>query len=300
MNPKDDPPPIDRRIAAVSAPQFGLISRDQLLALGLGLTGIRERLRTGRLHRKRRNVFAVGQPVLRPEAEWLAAVLTCGPGAALSHTSAAALWGIRPSASPTIHVAVPGHNGRQRRRRLRIHRSRRLAADDVTVREGIPVTTVARTLLDLADLLPDQPLKRAIDEAEYRSVFDLRAVLATIERNPGRRGSRVLALAVEPLQRTRSGYEDRFLALCRTHGIPLPRVNAWLDGHEVDFHWPESRLIVEVDVHPSHRTRAGRGRDRQRDRRMRRAGLETIRVTADDLDDGSALAARLLGWIAAS
>lgn len=240
-------------------------------------------------------MFAVGQPVLRPEAAWLAAVMTCGPGAALSHVSAAALHGIRRSASASAHVTVPSQNGRLHRRDVRIHRSRRLTVQDVTVHRGIPVTTVARTLLDLADMLADQPLKRAIDEAVYRRLFDLDAVRATIDRSPGRRGARVLRLASEPLQLTRSRHEDRFRGICRRHRLPLPRVNSRLNGHEVDFHSPDARLIVEVDVHPSHRTREGAARDR--DRRMRRAGLETLRLAAGDLEDDGALAARLRGRI---
>ena len=133
--------------------QYGVVTRGQLLAAGVGETGIKERVRTGRLIRLHRGVFALGHRELRREGHWLAAVLACGPGAVLSHVDAAAHWNIRQSAAALVHVTVPTRAGRVRRRGLRIHRSGRLAAEQVTVHEGIPVTTLARTLLDLADVL---------------------------------------------------------------------------------------------------------------------------------------------------
>jgi very-short-patch-repair endonuclease len=206
-------------------------------------------------------------------------VLACGPGAVLSHASAASLWELRPSSAATIDVTVPARSGRKKRRGIRVHRSGRLRREEAVVRDGIPVTTVARTLLDLADVLPTQAVKRAIDEAEYRGRFDLTSLIAVVENNPGRRGAKVLALARQPLQRTRSDLEQDFLAFCRRHRLPRPTVGAAIAGYEVDFAWPDARLILETDGLAAHRTRRAFEDDRIRDRRTLRAGYHTIRLT---------------------
>ena len=284
-------PPVDLPLAALARRQHGVVSRGQLLALGLGATGIAERVRTGRLHRIHRGVYAVGPARLRTEGYWLAAVLACGPGAVLSHRSAASLWELRPSAAAATDVTVPTQSGRAKRRRIRVHRSSRLAREETVVRDAIPVTTVARTLLDLADVLPTQAVKRAIDEAEYRGHFDLTSLRAVVENNPGRRGAGVLALAREPAQRTRSELEDDFLAFCRRQRLPRPEVGPSIAGYEVDFAWPEARLIVETDGNAAHRTRRAFEDDRTRDRRTLRAGYRTIRLTDRALtEEGHAIA----------
>lgn len=174
---------------------------------------------------------------------------------------------------------MPVRAGRAKQSAIWVHRSGRLAAEETVVRDHIPVTTVARTLLDLADVLPAQALKRAIDEAEYRGRFDLTSLKAVVESNPGRRGARVLALAREPAQRTRSDLEDDFLAFCRRHRIPRPAVGIEFAGYEVASAWPEARLIVETDCRAAHRNRRALEDDRTRDRRTLRAGHETIRLT---------------------
>jgi very-short-patch-repair endonuclease len=292
-------PPIDARIAALAGRQYGVISRAQLIGLGLGPHGISERIRTGRLHRLHRGVFAVGQRSLRLEAHWLAAVLACGPGAVLSHVSAAALWGLRQSASATAHVTIPSSNGRRRRAGIRVHRSSRLAPDELTITERIPVTTVARTLLDLADVLPRQAVKRAIDEAEYRQLFDLTALTAAVQNNPGRRGALVLNLTSGPQERTRSPLEDSFLDLIERHRLPRPLTGIWIAGYEVDFAWPDHKLIVETDGGAAHLRRSAFESDRLRDRRTLRAGFNTIRLTDESMDDEAAVVADLRAQLAA-
>jgi very-short-patch-repair endonuclease len=279
MDTKVAPPPLDARLAALAARQHGVVSLAQLLELGLGLKGIAERVRTGRLHRIHRGVYALSPARPRTEGYWLAAVLACGPGAVLSHRSAASLWQLRPSAAATIDVTVPARSGRKKRRGIRVHRSGRLRREETVVRDGVPVTTVARTLLDLADVLPTQALKRAIDESEYRGRFDLTSLTAVVENNPGRRGAKVLALAKEPAQRTRTDLEDDFLAFCRRHGLPRPDVGIEIQGYEVDFAWADAHLIVETDGLAAHRTRRAFEDDRIRDRRTLRAGYHTIRLT---------------------
>jgi very-short-patch-repair endonuclease len=279
MDTKGALPPVDRRLAELARRQYGVVDRRQLGELGVGPKGVAERVRTGRLHRVHRGVYAVGHSQLRREAHWLAAVLAFGPGAVLSHRSAAALWELRSSAASAIDVTVPSQSGRRSRRGIRVHRSGRLTWSEVTVCDGIPVTTVARTLLDLADVLSAQALKRAIDEAEYRRLLDMASVIAVAEANPGRRGSHVLALALDPPEPTRSELEQHFLSFCRRHRLPSPAVATRIEGFEVDFSWPEAELIVETDGLAAHRTRRAMESDRHRDRRLLLAGYRTVRLT---------------------
>jgi uncharacterized protein DUF559 len=222
---------------------------------------------------------------MRQESFWLAATLACGPGAVLSHRSAAALWELRFTQAARVDVTVPSQPGRRKRRGICVHRSRLLGEEDVTVHRGIPVTTVARTLLDLADVIPTQPLKRAIHEAEYRGLLDLTALAATSERNPGRKGARILALTKGPPELTRSELEDNFLAFCRRHSLPSPAVGARVEGFEVDFLWPSERIVVETDGLAAHRTKEAMERDRERDRRLLLAGFQTVRLTARSLGE---------------
>jgi very-short-patch-repair endonuclease len=294
MKGESDQPEVDVRLAAVAARQYGVVTRGQLRCLGVGETGIEERLRTRRLHRLYRGVYAVGHRVLRAEAHRMAAVLACGEGAVLSHLDAGAHWQIRQSSSGLIHVTVPVRSGRRGPNGIRIHRSGRLGPEEVTVHEGIPTTTVARTLLDLADVLSPQALKRAIDEADYRNLFDLTALIAVVEANPGRRAKKVMRALEGPQELTRSALEDRFIAFVERHALPRPRVNAWVAGHEVDFLWPQARLIVETDGRDAHGTRAAVHRDRAKDLKLRQAGYTVRRYSATQLRyDEEAIAAEL-------
>ena len=215
----------------------------------------------------------------------MAAVLACGPGAVLSHRDAAQLWELRQSQSGLIDVTVPSQNGRIRRRGVRVHRSGRIGAGEVTVRHGIPVTTVARTLLDLADVLPRQALRRAVTEAEFTGRFDLTALIAVVESNPGRRTRKLSdAAGGGRLHRTRSPLEERFLGLLERHGVEEPRSGVWIEGYEVDFVWTRVGLVVELDGAAAHGTREAVHRDRKRDRVLWRAGYRTMRLTSDALD----------------
>jgi very-short-patch-repair endonuclease len=283
MNPESARPEVEARLATLAGRQYGVVTREQLRCLGVGETGIRERIRTRRLHRLRRGVYAVGHTALPYGAHRMAAVLTCGDGAVLSHLDAAAHWELRQSSSGLIHVTVPSYNGRRAPKGIRIHRSGRLGPTEVTVHEGIPVTTIPRTLLDLADILSPQALKRAIDEADYRNRFDLTALIAAVEGNPGRSSARLMAAVGRAEERTRSPLEDRFLALTDRHGLPRPRVNVWLGECEADFLWPEQRLVVETDGRDAHGTRAAVDRDRAKDLKLRQAGYRVIRYTDSQL-----------------
>jgi hypothetical protein len=215
----------------------------------------------------------------------MAAVLACGRGAVLSHRSAAALWGIRPTARSAIDVTAPGRAGR-RRAGIEVHAAATLEASDVTRVDAIPCTTVPRTLLDLASVVDRRALERAYERAELLRVLDAAAVEDLLARSPRRHGLAVLRAVVQaaaPLAVTRSELEERFLCICDAAGIPRPHVNAWvpLDGGgvEVDFLWPAQRLAVETDGHRVHGTRQAFERDRRRDRRLLLEGWRVVRFT---------------------
>lgn len=213
----------------------------------------------------------------------MAAVLACGDGAALSHRSAAALWDLRSTESPVVDVTVASRAGRRRRPGIVVHRSRALRGGDLVRHRAIRTTSPARTLLDLADLLPAGPLERALERAEALRVLDLRELRATIQRSSTRRGSGTLAEMLERLPPdpglTRSELEDIFLELCARHRLGQPLVNANVGGYTVDFLWTRERLIVETDGHRDHATRAPFERDRARDARLVAGGYRVVRFT---------------------
>jgi predicted transcriptional regulator of viral defense system len=279
----------------VARRQWGVVSRAQLEAIGLSARGIEEMLRTRRLIRLYRGVYAYGHDRLRREGYWLAAVLACGPGTVLSHRSAAALWELRAGGVNVIDVTVPSRAGRITRDGIRIHRSGRLSADEVTEKDGIPVTTVARTLLDLTDDLDIQGVRRAVTEAEYRHLYDHTALIAVVESNPGRRTKKLLTAATEGrMHRTRSPLEDTFVRFVDRYGVEDPESNVWIEGYEVDFLWRRVGLAVELDGLAEHGTREAVRRDRKKDRVLWRAGVRTMRLTGDALDAEEELLADLV------
>ena len=216
----------------------------------------------------------------------MAAVLACGPRAALSHRSGAGLWGVRPDNRPKSDVSVPGPSARARQG-IEVHRSVTLTDDDVTTLDSIPCTTIARTLVDLGDVVDRRAVERAVEQADVLQLFDLRAVDRAIERAGPRRGTGILLSVLEDLAGptlTASELEEAFLALCREAALPDPEVNAWMtleDGTaiKVDFLWRRERLVVETDGHRFHRTKQSRERDTRRDVLLRLAGFEPVRFT---------------------
>lgn len=271
-------PHVDRLIAALAATQFGIVTAEQLAAIGIDRNALAYRVRVGRLHRLHRGVYAVGHPHVSAEGRWLAAVLACGPGAVLSHRAAAAHWDLRPSASARIDVTVPSRSPRHVGSLVTVHRTRR--AVETAVHRRIPITTPARTLLDLAGVLTQPEMDRAVERAETLRLFDLASIRKIIDDNPGR-VSRPLTRAVAAFDDApiRSELERRFLALCAGHGIERPRVNGLVGGFEVDFHWPSARLVVETDGHDHHGTRPAFERDRRRDASLTVAGWRVVRFT---------------------
>ena len=258
----------------------------------------------GWLHRVYRGVFAVGHPPLTREARWLGAVFACGDGAGLSHACATSLWEIRPYNGVWIDVTVASRGGRSRRDRIRLHRSSTLSAEDVTSHRGIPVTTVARTLLDIAATLSESSLGRTIEQTEIRRLFDLTAVERTLERNPTHPGAKRLRRALELYRDdecTRSELEKAFLALCDSHGIRRPLVNHTIEGQEVDFFWPDQRLIVETAGRGTHFTIAAFERDRARDAYLLTLGYRVLRFTELQVRfAGATVAERLAAVLATS
>ena len=272
---------------ALATRQHGAVSHRQLLELGFGVRWIERRLAEGRLEALHRDVYSVGHSRLPGKGRWWAAVLAYGPGTALSHHSAAVLWGIRRHRTGPIHVnAFLGWQGTRRRRGIWLHRCK-LQAEETTSREGIPATTVARTLFDLAEVAPYEDLKKTTEAADRRNLLRLRELEAVCERGRGRRALkpvRRLIAELAPPNEGRSPLELRFSAFVRAHDLPTPVQNVDVLGHEVDALWPADKLIVELDSWEFHGHRAAFERDRTRDTKLMLAGYRTIRVTHLRLD----------------
>jgi hypothetical protein len=269
--------PIDSiRILKLAERQWGLVTRAQLKRSGFGDATISRWVRTGRLQRLYPRVYVVGHRVLTTEGRLVASLLYAGPGAALSHASAANWWGLLSHLPRSIHVCAP-----QRRRwvpGVYVHRTRRI---ERVRHRGLPVTPVARTLLDFASVAPLESLRRAIAEADYLRLLSFDEIDAVLGR--GRPGSAALGRALRrhrpQYARTRSPLEDRFLDLCEKHGIPLPEVNVKALGFEVDALWQEQRVIVELDGQAAHGTTPAVARDRDRELRLRAAGFVVLRYS---------------------
>lgn len=250
-------------IAALAQRQHGVVSTAQLHDLGMTQTRIGDAVRSGRLLAVHRGAYAVGHLPVSNEGWWMAAVLALGEGAALSHRSAAALWGFAPRFAPEwarrpVDVIVRGYGGRARRPGVRVHRSATLEDGEVTRHRGIPVTTPARTLADLRRVASRAAWDAALREAEF-----LRLPLAGLFASDG----------------TRSGEERRLLRICRRHGLPLPEANVRIGAYTVDFLWCEAKLVVEVDTYVTHGGRSAFHGDRVRDAWLGRRGYHVLRVT---------------------
>jgi predicted transcriptional regulator of viral defense system len=279
--------PRDAAIAELAERQHGVVALHQLQSAGLGRAAVAKRAQAGRLHRVHRGVYAVGRPGLTGDGRCMAAVLAYGPGAVLSHRSAAGLWGLRPDNRPSVEISVPRRSTRGRPG-IDAHGSRTLSDADATVERGIPVTTVPRTLVDLGDVTGRRNVELAVEQAEVLRLFDLAAIEEALGRTGPTRGRKLLSSALRDLNRTptltESELEEAFLAICRNAGLPDPEVNVWLtlpDGTpaKIDFLWRDSGLAVETDGHPFHRTRQSRERDTRRDQLLRLADYDPVRFT---------------------
>jgi hypothetical protein len=276
-------------MAALGSAQHAVFDLDQLRDLGLTAGGVHKRAAAGRLHRVYHRVYSlVPLRLLSREGHWMAAVLACGPGAVLSHRSAGALLGLRPTQRERIDVTVPNRSCREHSG-IELHRSTTLTRADTTREKNIPCTTVARTQLDLADVIQRRGVERAFDQAEALEVFDLRALEDQLTRNPHRRGAPVVRSVLTEhyvgSTPTWSKFEERFLAFVRAAGLPRPEVNFWIVLHDggpairADFAWPTQRVIVETDGRGTHGTRQAFERDRRNDLRLTVAQWRPVRVT---------------------
>lgn len=287
----------DMCVARLAARQHAVVSRRQLLAMGLSKDEIWHRVKVGRLHRIHAGVYSVGHPLLFPQSRCMAAVLASGKGAVASHRSSAALLGLRPSPFGDVEVTVPRAGGRSRRG-ITVHATRSLDPSEVEVCEGIPCTSPARTLVDLAGVLNRRMLRRALERSIELRLFDGAPMDAALERARGRRGTRVLRellaeLPDEPAP-VRTELERRFLELVRELGLPTPVVNAHVGVHQVDFHWPRHRLIIETDGRATHDTPHQFEEDRRRDLELTLAGWHVVRVGWRQVVHGPGRVAALL------
>ena len=272
-------------MADLAERQHGVVSIRQLEALGYRRPAITRATRSGRLHRLHRGVYAVGHKSLTWEGRCLAAVLACAPNAVASHLSAAWLWGLVASRSGSFHVTASTR--RHAKDSIQLHYAP-LVDEDLDLREGIPVTSTPRTLLDYGAMATDSSLERALERSEERELFDLRAVDALLARAGGHPGAgclrRALAIYRDDPAFTRSKLERRFRELVRRSGLPMPSANVWVGEYEVDAYWPAERFGVELDVYETHGTRAAFERDRLRQENLKLQGIETIRITGPRLD----------------
>jgi predicted transcriptional regulator of viral defense system len=266
------------RLAQVAERQWGVVTRAQIEHAGVSGSALSRWVRDGRLHRLDRGVYAVGHRSLSVEGRLLAALFYAGPGAMLSHVTAAWWWKLLAADEPArIHLSAPGRS--RSTAAVRVYHPQRLEG---TWHRRLPVTTVDRTLLDLAAVVSFDRLRRALAEAVFRNLVDLEQLAAAPRR--GHPGSAALRLALArhrpELARTLSVLEERFLALCEQRGdIPIPEVNVRVCGLTVDALWRRERLIVELDGHSGHSTVAAMERDRGRELTLRSAGYSVLRYT---------------------
>lgn len=281
-----DPPQMghsnaDVRIQEIAAQQHGVVSRSQLLGAGMSVDAIDYRLKKGTLRRVHRGVYCTGPLTGRFQPE-MAAVLACGPETALSHRTAAGIVSILPPGQPKAPIDVIGPQSRRGPSSgVRLHRTDRLEPDEVTHRHGLPLTSPARTILDLASCLGPYELERALARALKQEIVSCDSVETMLLRHRHREGRttlRHLLDAADPAF-TRSEAEVRFLKLLRKGSVPRPRVNAVVKGLEVDFFWPDRGVVAEVDGFAHHSHRRAFENDRQRDGILAADNLSVIRFT---------------------
>jgi very-short-patch-repair endonuclease len=270
-------------LAQLAEAQHGVVSAWQLAGLGYSKDDIGHAVATGRLHPLHHSVYAVGHRSIQRHGRCLAALLSCGDEALLSHRSAAWLWGLTSRFAWPVEVTAASR--RQTRRAIRIHSAAALTRSDHASHEGISVTAVPRTLLDFAAADPHF-LRQALDNAQRLGLLDLIAVDELISRSRGFRGIARLRTALEihrPAAFTRSGLERRFLQLVRRTGLPRPSMNLYIEGHELDAYWPTERFAVELDTYDHHGTTSAFEADRLRQEDLKLAGIEMIRITGTRL-----------------
>lgn len=278
--------PLDGEIASLARRQYGIVRHAQLIAIGCGEGAIRHRLAVGRLHSLHRGVYAVGHDLIGRDGRMMAAVFACGPRAVLSHRTAAEHWNLIRMSGTRIDVTA--HRGCRAKRGIALHKPRCMPPADTTVHERIPVTTVARTLLDFASVARPGELVRALEQAERLGLFDLAAIQELLARSRGRRGAAALRAALRELgveaPDTRSPLEERFVHFCRRRRLPPPALNVVVAGLCVDAAWPSLGVVVELDSRKHHLAVHAFEEDRKRDTKLQIAGFAIVRVTDQRLE----------------
>jgi very-short-patch-repair endonuclease len=272
---------IDERIARIAARQHGVVTRQQLLAVGLGRGGVHARLIRGLLYQLHAGVYLVGHTAQPPLATEMAAVLACGDGTVVSHRSAAPLWSLAHRFEiEYVEVTRPGRRS-PRRAGIRVYGVSELAREDVRRVDGVPATSSARTILDIARFIRVDQLERVVADAIRRGVVDAPALAEQVERNARRPGVATLRAVVASRAPafTRSAAERKLLGLLRKSSLPSPLTNARVGAHEVDFLWPDERVVVEVDGYQWHSDRQAFEHDRLRDAELQALGCRVLRVT---------------------
>jgi predicted transcriptional regulator of viral defense system len=271
---------LDAEVGRLAVVQNGIVTLAQLKALGLNEEAVVKRIARGRLYRVEGAVYSLTPEVMTQRGTFMAAVLSCGPGAVLSHRAAAYLWGLVDVWASPIDVTAPNRRGRSPAG-VAAHRDGSLQPVDKVTVHGIPCTSLARTLLDYAGVSRDWELRKAVAEAEVLRILDPDAMRSVLRRGRGRRGVARLRLILDTIhpetRRTRSELERLFLAMCVETGLPHPEVNVWLEvpgGRplQADFLWRRHRLIVEADSHRFHDTSSAFERERERIQRFELAG----------------------------
>ena len=277
-----EPPGLDASLADVARTQHGVIAVFQLLELGFTHRRIERRRQAGRLIRLYTGVYAAGYRPLTQEGKWMAGVLAVGPGGLLSHRAGAAHWNLIRHCPPYIDVTIRQGAARTRGN-LIVHQTTRLDREDIRSKQGIPITSPARTLLDYAEKATPRETERALDENERLGLASQHQIHSVIARCPGRIGGARLSAVIQDhaigSTATVNDFEELFIALCDEYGIPRPEVNQWLGPYKVDFLWRKHKLIVETDGAESHQTRKAFEADRARDAELITNGYRVLRFT---------------------
>lgn len=270
----------DAAIWALVRRQHGVIARNQLLEHGFSRRRIERRIASGRLHPVWRGVYAVGRPLLDKRGRWMAAVLACGPGAVLSHDSAADLWGFGREQGGPIDVSVPATR-RSRMRGIRLHRRVNPVMKAVSLREGIPLTSPILTLIDLATQLRPMQLERAVNEADKLDRVSAEVLRESLDEHRGLPGVKRLRKLLDPLafRLSDSELEQRMRPHASVAGLPAPETKTWVNGYEVDFYWPVLGIVVEADGLRYHRTASQQRRGLERDQAHLAAGMWPLRFS---------------------
>lgn len=283
------------KLAELAKAQHGVVSYRQLRELGFSKARVARALEADRLQRVHRGVYAVGHAALSPHARAMAAILVFPQGAVLSHDSAAWLWGFAPDAPREVEVTVAARGNR--RPGLRVHRVWSLPAAERCTRDGLPVTSASRTLVDLAGTSSSRRLARVVDRAKRRGKLDLEAIDQALQRRPGSYGGERLQEALRLYRQPvfdRARSELLFLDAIDAVGLSIPSINTWVAGYEIDAYWEAERFAVEVDGWETHGDRRAFENDRLRQEDLKLAGIDSIRIAASRIErEPEAVARRL-------